>query len=274
MPPSANPPTTKVIFCTSGGWAGARVLQALRAATHIEVVAVLLSTRAFRIGQSQMDAFSFARRQFGPRYLAYLMLSTELGSALRRFRGADVKSIARQANIRLIHTDKINAPDTVAQLRALNADVILSAFFNQVIGTEAAQSAKHAALNVHPARLPEYRGVDPVFYGRLRGASTFGVTLHHIAPSLDEGNILAQRDVTINESHSLLAANVALYEAGAALFIDAAAAGQLNVTGTPQTDCGREDHYDSWPDHQDVTSYRQRGHALWRLRDLRDMLRD
>lgn len=266
--------TTKVILCTCPSLAGARTLKALCEASNIKLVALVLSTRRFRIGQSPLAAFWFARRQFGLRYLLYLMLATGLGNALRWLRGNNIERIARKAGISIIRTDRINSDEVVADLRTLGADVLLSAFFNQVISQDVVQSTRLGGVNIHPARLPQFRGVDPVFYLRLSGANAYGVTLHRIVPALDEGNILAQRDVSIADAQSVLAATVALFDAGIALFIDAATRAVLDANGTPQMGCGDPKYYDSWPGRKDIAAFHARGYKLWRICDLQDMLRD
>lgn len=268
LPPDLHS-KTKVILCTCSSLAGARVLAALQAAANIEVVALVLSTRAFRIGQSPWGAFWFSMRQFGLRYLFYLMLATGLGNALGWLRGKNIERLARQANIRIIRTDRINSPRVVTALHALHADVLLSAFFNQVIGEEVTQSTQLGGVNIHPAKLPAFRGVDPVFYAQLRGVTSYGVTLHRIAPALDEGNILSQRDVPMADTQTVLAATVTLFEVGAACFIDAAKRAELNAVGTPQDGRGDAQYYDSWPTHDDVAVFHARGHRLCRWRDFK-----
>jgi methionyl-tRNA formyltransferase len=265
----------RVVLCTSGGMAGAMVLKQLLRDERVNVVAVVLSTRAFRIGQSQFAAFQFARRQFGLRYLCYLLFSTSLADALLWWRGAGVARQARRARIPIIQTPTINAPEIVAVLGALQADIVLSAFFNQIISADVARCASIGAFNIHPALLPRNRGVDPVLYGRLRGEAEFGVTLHRIADAIDEGNIISQAAVSLGENHieqSVLADTITLYAAGGKLFSEALAANTLAIEGIKQTDAGSQAHYDSWPQHTDIAALNRRGHALWRLRDLWAML--
>jgi methionyl-tRNA formyltransferase len=275
MTPSSSTAPARVVLCTRGGLAGALVLKHLLSDERINVVAVVLSTRAFRIGQTQFAAFQFACRQFGLRYLIYLLFSTSLADALLWWRREGVRGQARRANIPIIQTSTINAPQIVAALHTLQADIILSAFFNQIISADVARCTSVGAFNIHPALLPRNRGVDPVFYGRLRGEATFGVTLHRIADAIDEGNIISQAAVSLSEDHieqSVLAGTITLYATGGKLFSQALAANTLAVEGIKQTDAGSQAHYDSWPHHADVAALNRRGHVLWRWRDLWAML--
>jgi methionyl-tRNA formyltransferase len=270
--PALPVPPISIVFCTSGGLAGAKVLRQLLGDTRIRIVAVVHSTRTFRIGQSQFAALQFSRRQFGFRYLTYLTLSSTLGDLLLSWRSASVKGQARRAGIRIVETDAINSPQTVEQLRALGADLILSAFFNQKIGGDVVSLTQHGALNLHPALLPHYRGVDPVFYSRLSGETQFGVTLHRISENFDEGNVLAQRIVPLKGDQSVLADTATLYEAGGKLLCDAVAANTIRNAGVAQADVGNKSHYDSWPNHAAVAKLHSLGHKLWRMQDILKML--
>lgn len=52
-------------------------------------------------------------------------------------------------------------------------------------------------LNVHYAPLPRYRGRATVNWAILRGEPDAAITIHHLAPELDAGNILFQERVAI-----------------------------------------------------------------------------
>jgi methionyl-tRNA formyltransferase len=152
-----------------------------------------------------------------------------------------------------MRTRNINAePGLIA---ALKPDLIVSAFFNQRIGPAVLGIAP--ALNIHPSLLPAFRGVDPVFYARLRDAP-LGVTVHRVSPELDSGDIVAQEP--FDPGGSVLESTVALYARGAQLLIDT-----LGQPARPQSGSG---NYDSWPRRADVAALRRKGVRLARVRDL------
>ncbi len=45
-------------------------------------------------------------------------------------------------------------------------------------------------INIHPSKLPRYRGVDPIFWQLRSGETETGVTLHEVTNSIDAGAIL------------------------------------------------------------------------------------
>jgi methionyl-tRNA formyltransferase len=223
----------RVVLCTSGGRPGAAVLARLRACKDLEVAGVVVSTR--------LDAWRHMRRS-GLRYAAYL--------GCYFLRSPPLRGLAT------IATRDVNSAPARAFIAQCKPDLVLSAFFNQRIGPDL------AGYNLHPSLLPELRGVDPVFYARLRGRP-LGVTLHRLAPELDAGEIVAQRTAPPVAGESVLAATARLYALGADLLVDSLDA--LPARGTPQAGAGS---YDSWPDRAAVRALRAKGVTLLAWRDL------
>ena len=59
------------------------------------------------------------------------------------------------------------------------------------------------AINVHSSLLPRYRGVHPVSWALIEGASETGVTVHIIDAGIDTGSILRQASMPIDDRHDL-----------------------------------------------------------------------
>lgn len=45
-------------------------------------------------------------------------------------------------------------------------------------------------INIHPSKLPRYRGADPIFWQLRSGETETGVTLHEVTDSIDAGAVL------------------------------------------------------------------------------------
>jgi folate-dependent phosphoribosylglycinamide formyltransferase PurN len=257
-----------VIFFTNGGLYGSMVMQRLLASEQIRLVAIVVSTRKFKPRQSSFGALRFALRQFGTRYLNLLLLATDVADCIGAVRGTSVSALAKRHGIKVFRTDQINQADVVGSLEQLDAAVLLSAFFNQKISENTAAVASRGAFNIHPALLPKFRGVDPVFQMQRRGDHSFGATLHRIAAEFDEGNIVRQRPDSGSATDSALALTARSFANGASLFLEAIEDGSLWASGEPQTDKGCEDCYDSWPDKRQVADYFSKGNRLWTAQDL------
>jgi len=121
-------------------------------------------------------------------------------------------------------------------------------------------------VNIHPSLRPDLKGVDPLFFARLRGVAPVGVTLHRVVQELDAGPVLAQAEVDVAARDSVLAATTRLYEHGAEMLLDKLGAILAGDPGMAQQGVGS---YDSWPSSEQVGSLRHAGGALVRAMDLR-----
>ena len=148
---------------------------------------------------------------------------------------------------------------------AVRPDVLVSAFFNQRIGEDLLRLPSIAAVNVHTSLLPDYKGVDPVFFARLNGAPRLGVTVRHLERDLDAGRVLVQQTLTVSAGESVLRTTARLFALGGCLLASRLALPLTRQSGAVQSGCG---HYDSWPSAAEVARLRGRGIALVRACDL------
>jgi methionyl-tRNA formyltransferase len=86
---------------------------------------------------------------------------------------------------------KINTPESLAELRSLEADLFVVAAYGQILSTELLSIPRLGAINVHASLLPRYRGAAPINYAILNGDAETGVSIIQILPRLDAGPILA-----------------------------------------------------------------------------------
>ncbi len=88
--------------------------------------------------------------------------------------------------------DDVNSPEYVRQLNQLRPDIIVS-FQHQLFKKELLKSPRIACINCHPAKLPKFRGVKPIFWAMMEQESEIGVTVHSMEEKIDVGRILEQR---------------------------------------------------------------------------------
>lgn len=256
----------RILLCTHGGLHGAVVARRLLATPRVQLAGVVRSTRALHPDQGFVAAAAEYVRRSGLAYAGYLWSATSLADVLLRFAApGTVAAQARAAGAPVHDTARINDPRSLAFISACKPDLLVSAFFNQRIGDEAARLPRLGAVNIHPSPLPELRGVDPVFYVHLRGLPAAGVTVHRITSELDAGPLLRQERIALAPGESVLRATARLYERGAALLGEALGEIEAGAPGTPQ---GPGGSYDSWPARADVSALGRRGVALVKASDL------
>jgi methionyl-tRNA formyltransferase len=76
------------------------------------------------------------------------------------------------------------------------ADLAISVFYDRILPAELL-ACFGRALNIHNGPLPRYRGVSPINWALKNGESTHGVTIHEIAPGIDDGPVVSQLSYSI-----------------------------------------------------------------------------
>lgn len=257
----------RIVLCTNGGLHGAVVLDRLLASPRIEVAGVVLSSRVLRPQDDFIGGALAYIRHSGIAYATYLWCSTSLADLVLRFTSLDcVAHHAARRAIPVWTTRRINDAASRAFMEARAPDLLVSAFFNQRIDEEVANLPRLGAVNIHPSLLPEFRGVDPVFFAKLRDSPRLGVSVHRVSPELDKGEVLARAISPASPQESVLRTTARLFDRGAALLTLALPDIESGKRGKPQTPGGT---YDSWPTRAQVVALHKRGGRLARLSDLR-----
>jgi methionyl-tRNA formyltransferase len=261
----AGPPRLRTVLCTCGGLYGALVLRRLRACERLEICAVIRSSRVIE------SRFGFIRgaveqiRRSGLGYALYLWCATTLADWLCSVTGVGAVPTRSATGTPVYTTRNINDAQGLQFLAACAPDLLISAFFNQRVHAAALALPKQGCLNIHPALLPEAKGVDPVFQSLLHGIPPLGVTVHFMSPELDAGRIVAQRSIEGGARSSVFAVTARLYAQGAELLASGMESIAAGATGIPQSGIGS---YQSWPTRGEVRQLRARGGALLHWADL------
>jgi methionyl-tRNA formyltransferase len=99
---------------------------------------------------------------------------------------------------RTLQPAKIKAAETVAQIRALEPDVIVVFAYGQILPRAVLEIPKVACLNLHASLLPRWRGAAPIQAAIAAGDSETGITVMYMDEGLDTGDILLQRKIDIS----------------------------------------------------------------------------
>ena len=99
--------------------------------------------------------------------------------------------IADHLGVPLLRTWRINDDHSRIDLAALRPEAAVMASFNQIVNAPTLRIPHHGFINIHPSRLPDYRGPEPVYWVIADGAEVTGISLHRAVPKVDAGPILA-----------------------------------------------------------------------------------
>lgn len=102
----------------------------------------------------------------------------------------------------------------VEALRVHGVDLVCLAGFMRRVGRPFVEAFPNAILNIHPALLPSFPGVDAAKQAVEHGVKVSGVTVHLVTEALDAGPIVLQRAVEVldDDTPESLAARILVEE--------------------------------------------------------------
>ncbi len=138
----------------------------------------------------------------------------------------ETKVLAKELGIPVYQPEKFrNNPEAVAELSALNPDILVVAAYGMLLPQEVLDIPKYGAYNVHGSLLPKYRGAAPVQRCLLNGDTLTGVTIMRMEAGLDTGPTLLQQAISINDTeencHNAGSLLMDIAHSGATLLLEA-----------------------------------------------------
>lgn len=120
------------------------------------------------------------------------------------FRDPQLIAEAKRHRVPLLLADDLLEPNFFAKIEAFAPDLLVVATYPKKVPNRLLQLPRLAAINLHPAYLPRYRGACPEFWVLRNGEKTTGVTFHHMTERFDAGHILAQAEIPVLPDDNLL----------------------------------------------------------------------
>ena len=178
------------------------------------------------------------------------------------------KRMARKLNIQVITSNEINNEELVKLFKKLTPDIIISLYFKQILRREVLNIPKVGCLNLHPAKLPYYRGISPVFWALANGEGEVGISLHFMTEKIDAGSIVSQRMVQVEDrdtEHSLF---LKCTKIGTEMLLQIMNRIENNIPLNPIKQRTKEGSYFSLPTRKAVREFKERGRNFFFWREL------
>lgn len=169
------------------------------------------------LGRSRRAAFKKVRSFYGFRdtvKLAVISVLLRFGGFFVGFlsggEGADytLRQVLKREKICTLRLGNINSEESVAELKKLRPDIIVSISASQRFGAAVLKLPPLGCLNVHSGELPRYRGMLTVFWQLYEGRDYTVPTVHLMNEELDAGPIVAKSRCRLEKDDSLYRATV------------------------------------------------------------------
>ncbi|HVC39233.1 MAG TPA: formyltransferase family protein [Candidatus Dormibacteraeota bacterium] len=103
-----------------------------------------------------------------------------------------LSQIADHMGVPLLRLARINEYDSLVALRRLEADLFWVASFDQILRERALGVPRLGWVNVHPSRLPLYRGPEPLYWAIVNDERESGISFQRVERGIDSGPLLVQ----------------------------------------------------------------------------------
>ena len=131
-----------------------------------------------------------------------------------------VKLKAQEFGIKnILQPLKMRDTEFQQKLKSLDADIFAVVAF-RILPNEILDLAKISTINLHPSKLPKYRGAAPLNWSIINGEKETAATIIRITEKIDGGGILAQKDYPVYPDETAGELHDRMAEAGAELLLD------------------------------------------------------
>ncbi len=149
-----------------------------------------------------------------------------------------VKEYAIEKNLKVFQPEKIvNNNEFKDEIRSLNPDLVCVVAYGVILPKSFLKIPPLGCINLHPSMLPNYRGPAPIQWAILNGDKKTGVTIMYLNEKMDAGDIIAQKEVEIDEDETTGDLWNRLSELGAKLLLQVVnniAKGKIERTPQPE----------------------------------------
>lgn len=157
----------------------------------------------------------------------------------RQLQNTPVHDYAVEHNIPVYHPVNFKNEDDVQIFQDHNLDVAIVAAYGMLLPQIILDAPNHGCINIHPSKLPRWRGPSPIQYAIWQGDQETAVSIMSLVKEMDAGPILAQETVEILD-RNFTEMNAILWEKGVQNLI--AILNELSDTGAlspvPQNEAG------------------------------------
>lgn len=119
---------------------------------------------------------------------------------------ANLSKYAAQLGCRYFEIDSEpgkRTSDHIEVIKEIAPDVILVLGWYYMVPAAVRHLAKNGAWGIHASLLPDYAGGAPLVWAMIEGRKETGVTLFRLSDGVDDGDIIRQQTITIEETDTI-----------------------------------------------------------------------
>jgi methionyl-tRNA formyltransferase len=130
-----------------------------------------------------------------------------------------VHNLANSHNIPVYTPSTLRNREAFELIDPIEADIIVVVAYGFIIPENILNSKKHGCLNIHPSKLPKYRGAAPLQRTIINGEKSTAVCIMQMDTGLDTGGIILQENFELSARTTFAALHDKCAEIGAELLV-------------------------------------------------------
>ena len=262
----------KIILLYSKGHLGSTILlnkvlkmKCYQVCGIIKAQAINYDSKGLQKAQKKFQkmGFRFSFMLFWQQVIQKLAFTT---AKLLRLNKKSLLSASHFENIPSISCKNINSNEAIRFIEEIKPDLLISAYFPQILKEEILELPKIGTLNIHPGILPDMKGAMSYFHVLNENKKEAGVSIHWMDTGIDTGKLISQKSFKI--SPRMTQENVLVKTAfiGASLL---KTIGRKLQNGEPLIEIERTNQgkYFAMPQRGDFLNY-MKSHRFFRIRDI------
>ncbi|MBN3039689.1 MAG: hypothetical protein JW867_01015 [Candidatus Omnitrophica bacterium] len=285
MPESINSKNkVRPVFITYPNIYSLLMLNYLIYKRKVKFCGIILSTchiRMRNINFSFLESFYILNKRSGLCYALYMFFIIKFKYFLiflwsfsafltgKRLKFRTFKAISKEQNIPIFKSKNINSQETVDFMKSTGANLIVSAYNNQILRPRVCRQFTYRGIGIHNSYLPDFGGLDSAFEALYWGISKTGATIHYVDKGIDTGNIIMQERISLTAKDTLFSLNLRQWLRGARMLpkvLDAISQG--SVESKKQDLSLRKYPYVSFPRRKSMKEAMGKGKRLLRFKEI------
>jgi len=151
---------------------------------------VAVPLRIVVMGTGPFAVPMFAALRDSPHEIVAVVTRPDRAPPGRRPPPNPMRAAATAAGLPILDPERVNDPAAVAAVAALRPDLFVVCDYGQILSPELLAIPPLGGINLHGSLLPRHRGAAPVQWAILAGDDVTGVSVIHMTPGLDAGNVI------------------------------------------------------------------------------------
>lgn len=172
-----------------------------------------------------------------------------------------VKNVSKRNKITYRVIKQVNTESFINHVKLLSADLIVSYSCPIVIKKPLLDTVKHGIINIHGSYLPYYRGLLPSFWVLFNKEKETGATVHYMSEKIDDGDIILQEKVNIENCKSIVEVLNKTKKLGGELIVKAVEKIESNSAVPVKNDTTKGSYF-TWPTVAEAKLFVKKGGRL------------